>query len=187
MLDQNLTTLLSALIGGSLSISAGFLASYYTQKTTKKNNQEKFITEMIENIYKETQSIEDLYNNILDSIKEKEEASNEKPIDYDPYDMIKRYESIEKTFKGARDSYLITIKNSLKKIDMLTTLYLYPIQDDLKIYQSKLNPFIKFLESSSDTIESLNQSISQEEFLQAGKQFQIALSKLLKKKGYSYF
>lgn len=179
-MDQNLTTLLSALIGGLLSVSGGFLANYYVKKATKKSNEEENTRKLIEDVYKESQLIENLYDDVLASLREYEIEPD--LWDTDPETKYKIYRSKENTFEGNRERCLESLKTSIKKMNLIIKLYLYPLQHDLKRYQSELDPFIKFLESPSRSTENLTQNISKEIFLKAGEQFQLALSRFLKKK-----
>ncbi|MGZ3609041.1 MAG: hypothetical protein ACXVBU_03155 [Ktedonobacteraceae bacterium] len=51
MLDQNITTLLSTLLGGLLTIVGGFLANYYIQSTSNKTEKRKEKKTRIEQLY----------------------------------------------------------------------------------------------------------------------------------------
>ena len=51
MLDQNITVLLSTLLGGVLTTIGGFIAVYYTQRTTKSIEERKHHREKVEELY----------------------------------------------------------------------------------------------------------------------------------------
>ncbi len=51
MLDQNVTILLSAALGGLLAIAGGFLANYYVQITARKSEKRRSVREKIDEIY----------------------------------------------------------------------------------------------------------------------------------------
>ncbi len=46
-----LTSLLSTLLGGILTIAGGFIATYYTQQAFSKSGKKKFLREKLEEIY----------------------------------------------------------------------------------------------------------------------------------------
>src|SRR5713226_575541 len=86
-MDQNTTALLAALIGGFLSAGGGFLANYYIQSASKRNDKQKGIRNMIESVYKEIVHIEDSYQNILD-LQDKHSQPPVDVVDYDPYSAL---------------------------------------------------------------------------------------------------
>ena len=62
MLNQNITTLLSALLGGMLTILGGFIANYYIQKSTKRAEKRKETREILENISQNLLAASEIYN-----------------------------------------------------------------------------------------------------------------------------
>ena len=69
MLDQNITILLSALLGGLLSIAGSIVANYYIQHSSNKTQKQKEIRNILELIYKSTQTIIDCCREIEHQFK----------------------------------------------------------------------------------------------------------------------
>lgn len=61
MLDQNTTIILSALLGGLLTVAGGLLASYYIQSTSNKAEKRKEQKARIEQLYMMTNDIKQTY------------------------------------------------------------------------------------------------------------------------------
>ncbi len=177
-MDQNTTAiLLAALIGGILSAGGGFLANYYIQSASRKDDKQKGIRNMIENIYKEVLQVEDSYQNILDLQDKHSHPPLE--VDYDPYTAI----SAQNTFNVSIALEVDGIEKSIKNIDLLVALYLSPLQDAFSKYQDRIVRLIEVIKSGTSNPEEV---LSKEDLKKIGKQFQLSLSTLLKKEGYSY-
>jgi len=177
-MDQNTTALLAALIGGFLSAGGGFLANYYIQSASKRNDKQKGIRNMIESVYKEIVHIEDSYQNILD-LQDKHSQPPVDVVDYDPYSAYSYEIAFNNKIAGEVDS----IEKSMKNIDLLVALYLSPLQDAFSTYQDRVVRLIEVIRSGTSNPED---ALSKEDLEKIGKQFQLSLSTLLKKKGYSY-
>jgi hypothetical protein len=184
MLDQNITTLLAALIGGLLSALGGFLANYYIQTSAKKIEAEKNVRNTIELTYEETQKIHILYLEIV----------NRMFYMYDKLYIKKENDSIN--IKQYLQEINIKSKDmikSLNKIEMQIKLYLNPLQGTFTSYYEALKPLIREVEEDYPTdinedypYPMLEDGDVAQEFWRADEQFQNSLAKLLKSKGYSY-
>lgn len=134
MLNQNITTLLAALIGGLLSISGGFLANYYIQSSTDKLSKRKEIRNMLEQIYKKTQSARIDYCAIAKKIATKDEFENE----------------------------LTHLAEIMYQIEFLVDFYLHPLEKDFSVYSKPIWQTIDMLETESPNCNvdyiSLNKS-----------------------------
>lgn len=62
MLDQNITTLLSTVVGGLLAITGGFLATSFSQRMAEQAEKRKVVREKLEELYT-------LSNNIQEWVK----------------------------------------------------------------------------------------------------------------------
>ena len=179
-MDQNTTTLLAALIGGFLSAGGGFLANYYIQSVSKKDDKQKGIRNMIENTYKEVLQVENAYQAILDY---QNEYSKEKigPL-YESYDAYSA-QSEEIAYNNNVAKEVDKMGKSITNMDLLVTLYLTPLDDAFSKYQNEVVCLIDAIKSGTFNPEEV---LTKEELKKIGKQFQLSLSTLLKMKGYSY-
>jgi hypothetical protein len=179
-MDQNITALLAALIGGFLSAGGGFLANYYIQSASRQDDKQKGIRNMIESVYKRVQQVEGSYQNILDL---QEEYSQEKsgPL-HESYDAYSA-QSDEIAFNSSVAKEVDKIEESIKDIDLLVTLYLSPLENAYSKYQERVAVLTEAIKMGTSNPE---EALSKEDLKKIGKQFQLSLSALLRKKGYSY-
>jgi uncharacterized membrane protein YgaE (UPF0421/DUF939 family) len=125
MLDQNITTLLAALIGGFLSVLGGFIANYYMQSSSNALSKRKEIRNMLEQTHKKVAKI-------------KKECLN----------ITEDFPSMEKLKKSAS-----VISENLEEIDLLINFYLPPLKSDFTLYKDKINGLTETYLSSQDISE----------------------------------
>lgn len=180
MLDQNVTTLIATLIGGSLSLLGVFLANYYTQSTSKKADKQKGIRNMIESIYRELQSMEDAYDTLLELQKEYfKDKTGPLYENYDAYSAQKE----QITFERNVTNVATQMKGGIKKMDLLVTLYLSPLLDNFKKYRNKIYEFVETTDFENPNIGG---TFSKQDLEEISNGFKKSLSDLLREKGYSY-
>ena len=115
MLDQNISTLLAALIGGLLSVIGGLSANYYLHYSSDKISKRKEIRNMLEQVYKHTQSIK---------------AS---------YLLIESKKTMRTTSEIKEDNHINfqEIDACIAKIELLVDFYLPPLKASFSEYYSK--------------------------------------------------
>lgn len=159
MLDQNITTLLSALLGGFLSIIGGISANFYLQRASTNTERQKEIRCMIEIIYKDTQKI-------LNNCTELDAGG------LLGYDMKKSYEELD---------------TNIDEIEMLIDLHFSKIKINFDEYKEAIAKGIQISikpdkKSPEYTVENFPDLDQQEE---ATKKFREVLRSTLYKKWYS--
>ncbi len=159
MLDQNITTLLSTLLGGLLTVAGGVVGSYYIQLSSNKSNKKKEIRNMIESLYRDMQSLE----NICMTLKKINPATRDWKVKYE--NLLD--EAYEKT----------------QHMELLGNLYLKPIEVDAREYRINVLNFLALVTTCFDArdFDKLSQIPYKPTNLKE------ALQKLLKKEGYTYF
>ena len=118
-MDQ--TVVFTTLIGGTLAIVGGFLATWYTQFINNRAEKTKIIREKIEEIYLLINEIED---NIVSSILELK-----KHIDTD--DM--------KALDTLKDELLLNVMTYNKRIQMIANIYLKGIVEQIEKHCAELH------------------------------------------------
>src|SRR5260370_17315685 len=68
MLDQNVTTILSTLRGGTLTIAGGFIANYYIQSRTDKSEKRKELRSIMEEIFDNTHILRKQFQAMIEKI-----------------------------------------------------------------------------------------------------------------------
>lgn len=110
MLDSNLTTLLSALLGGFLSIIGGVAANFYIQHASTSTEAKKEVKSVAENIYRGTQKV----------LKNCEELDGGESSGY-----------------NVKTAYEELVKN-MDDIEMLIDLYFYTAKKHFEEYQHSI-------------------------------------------------
>jgi uncharacterized membrane protein YgaE (UPF0421/DUF939 family) len=157
MLDQNVTTLLAALIGGLLSALGGFFANYYIQSTSEKIAKRKEIRNMTEQIFKKTHEIGLEYLNILDNVG---------------------------NLNNLKDSAK-KITLALNQIDYLVNFYLPPLKEDFTAYKEKLEGLLESIEYNN--LSYLTNYTNMSNLRKVSRICQSSIIDLYNKEGYSYF
>ncbi len=62
ILDQNVTTILSTLLGGMLAIAGGFLATGFSQRAAEKTEKRKIAREKTEELYLLSNQVQEWIN-----------------------------------------------------------------------------------------------------------------------------
>lgn len=162
MLDQNIALILSALVGGTLTVVGGFIANYYIQSSSEKVSKRKEIRNMLEQVYEYTQAITPAYLRLITSTKS---------------------EDIEKEVQQ--------IFTYLDKIGLLVDFYLPPLKQDFSEYYTPIHSFIIF-KWPNTYFPDTNYRTAQKEYKDIDletitKKFRSSVTELFKNKGYSYF
>ncbi len=170
MLDQNITTILSTLLGGILTVVGGFLASYYIQAISIKGEKRREKKTRIEQLYMLTNDIKQTYYRLeFDYVPDKDKASE-----------------------------LLRVGKVEKDMDMLVTLYLPELAEEFTEYLNGMATLLAAFEGIKDSvlvrigvsddradiIEIHNNGI-QKDVENASQKFQNALAKSLEKLCYS--
>ncbi|GHO88305.1 hypothetical protein [Dictyobacter formicarum] len=157
MLDQNITTLLAALIGGLLSALGGFFANYYIQSTSDKISKKKEIRNMAEKVFKKTDEISQEHLNILDNLS---------------------------NLKNLKDSAR-KITLALSQIEFMVNFYLPPLREDFAEYKGKFDNLIDAIEFHN--LEDLTTYENTHKLSKVSKKYQLSIIAFYNKEGYSYF
>jgi hypothetical protein len=176
VLDQNTTVLLSTLLGGLLTLGGGFIANFYIQSASTKNDKQKSIRNMIEQIYKDTKKIEDLYEEYRQVLYQYEITTSIERID--EYTASSLNKKLEEDLEEKRR----LIKTNLDHIELLVTLYLPSLAQSFSTYQNKISAFIGKLRS-----HLTSEDLSEEKLEEISKRVRSSLLPVSKKKGYRYF
>ena len=178
MLDQNVTTILSTLIGGILTILGGVIASYLLQTKTDGSERRKELRMLIEELSDMSYRTQVLYNKILDkliSISEKKSTSNEKNTDIDEV-----YFEIDR----------ITAKMSL-----MISAYLPSLTPATSEFISGIRKVAGMIYNALDNDTTLKNEASKKQLrddisillIETDQKFRNSLIAMLQKKGYSCF
>jgi len=177
MLNQNVTTLLSTLIGGILTILGGVIASHLNQSKTDRSERRKELRMLIEELSDTSYQLQVLHNKILDrviSISNGNITGNEKKIDID-----ETYFEIDR----------ITAKMSLIILAYLPSLtganaeFIQGIRKAGRMIGNAMgnDPILK----NEDNKKQLQTDLA-DLLIEADQKFRHSLIEMLKKKGYSY-
>ncbi len=165
VLDQNITTLLAALLGGALSIIGGFTANYYIQSSSDRIQKKKEIRNLLEQIYKSTQDITYNYSCLMVGVLS---------------------EDVEKR--------IVEISDNINQIERRVNLYLTPLAQNFMEYKEEIFSNMRGAQLSKKVITNSdnNQAIeltyyNMPSIEETNKKFREPLTRMLKEKGYSYF
>ena len=122
MLDQNITTLLAALLGGFLSILGVFVANLASNRIQQKRE----IRNLLEQIYKSTQIIDETYTNLKPGLS-----------------------------SSVIEKRVWEIMNYMSGIDRRVDLYLSPIENDFAEYKGQITSNIHGLEKIDSELPSI--------------------------------
>lgn len=157
MLDQNITTLLAALIGGLLSVLGGFIANYYIQSSTDKLSKKKEIRNILEQMYKKTQAVYLSYGVMIMKI-----ASNEEI-----------------------ETNIAAISETMNEMEFLVNFYIHPLKNAfISYYESIMKTDLFWGKILKDNIDS---AIEIKTLKTSTDRFREEIIKIAKKEGYNYF
>ena len=158
MLDQNITTLLSTLLGGSLAITGSIVANFYVNRTQLKENKRKELQQILERIFKSLTSIDELLKTFPYRKISADDAWNELMHNlnnviylhnmYMPNDVFHLYSDYIDALDGIKDSFHRMENN----------------ESDIRTYFNEIAKYEVKRDSFADTIKAI-----------------------LKKRGYNYF
>jgi hypothetical protein len=159
MLDQNVTTLLSTLLGGILTIAGGFIATYYTLRKNSALERKKDLRGAIENIYGELHKLDVLSHHLTFAV--------ENPVLY------------------TREDYSI-FQESMGKIDFLISLYIPELISEYRVYISVVNSAIQRLyDKNPGEIEQKDRKEVNEILNQSHIRFRTNIIEIAKKKHFN--
>ncbi len=171
MPDQNLTALLSALIGGALTIIGGFTANYYTQNSQEKKDKRKEIHDILESIYRKSLEIENTYSLIATEIHYQEDENSATKV----REILEKY-SISSTI------------TAMTEINMLVDLYVPPLKAAISTYVDYIgdaDELLRNIASAKDKEQVLTDFI--DKLREGTNKLREAIVEILCKKGYIYF
>lgn len=162
MLNQNIALILSALLGGALTVIGGFAANYTFKTMQDRKEKWRELRNIVEKMYGEINAVKLLYLSIIQHI------------------------NIEVSFVAFKEFYEINEHN--ETIRMLVHFYVPGLSKDfanylegISITQQKIQTHIANKEKPlEETLEALN------ELENTCTNFHLAIIKLVKNKGYSY-
>ena len=169
MLGQNITIILSTLLGGILTAGGGFLASYYMQSSSNKAEKRKEQQTRIEQLYLITNDIKQTFYRLeFNDVSDKDWTSEMLRVNKVEIDM-----------------------------EMLVTLYLPELAEALSEYLKGMTALhasfegihdkelvrAGFRDDGTEIIEMRDNAISKD-IENASETFQNALAELLEKQGY---
>lgn len=159
----DVSTLLSTLLGGLLTIAGGITGSYFIQSLSDKTQKRKEVRNIAEALYKDTQSVLFLFVRL-----ERESAGGTIKRAYTTDEIA----AIMKEFEE-RTLHLL----------LLVDLYFTPIKKEYREYNVELTMFLdEVLTNLKD-----QQPFSIKKAMHIATTFQQSIIALLQKEGYKYF
>ena len=159
MLNQNIALILSALLGGALTVVGGFAANYAFKTMQDRKEKWRELRNIVEKMYQEINAVKLLYQSII------------------------QHTNIEVSFVPFKEFHEINEHN--ETIRMLVNFYVPGLSKDfakylegISITQQKIQTHIANKEKFYE--EALN------ELEKTCSNFHLAIIKLVKNKGYSY-
>lgn len=132
MLNQNVTTLLSVLLGGALAIAGGFISNYYVQAIARKSEKRKTVREKVDEIYTlSTQLKTSFFLRLW-------HKSFYKPEQYDDIYLL--------SDKAARE-----LKDIGERMEMLARLYVPSLTNAIIEYREKIKAIDHRIDDEVDT------------------------------------
>ena len=159
MLDQNITTIISTLVGGLLTIAGSIVANFYIQKNATKSQRRKDIKG----------SIEKIYSNVLES---------NSTIFY--FFLKRKPEDAQITIEQ--------LFGLINQINLIIWLYMPQLKDDgLKFQEEIFNIIIDLRKYGQGrlTDDEIEETLTKN--LKYQKTFRKQIEDFAKKQGYHYF
>lgn len=162
MLDQNMTTLLSTLLGGLLAIIGGFLAIYITQFMANKAEQRQLVREKIEEAYI-------LVNEVIASNRSYASRITREKLEPLQIDWQFNEDFVNRTYVA------------MHKLLMLVDLYIPELKQDFKDFASSMSKYMNLASNIGVTgnITEMKDILSNME--EAHKNMSSSICKLIKK------
>jgi predicted transcriptional regulator len=111
-MDQNLTILLFALIGGSMAIASGFVVKYMTGKTAAKNEKVMFIRSKLEELHKIIEEVQEVQRNTFDDLDDMEEEITKSHV----FNNLNSIDLLLKRFEAITTFYIRDLPIELKRL-----------------------------------------------------------------------
>lgn len=165
-MDQNLATLLSALIGGILAIAGGFVANYVTGKAAEKNERIVFIRSKLEELYIIIGEMQSMHEYVFKNL-----------VDVNDEEM-----------RSQLVDHLNKLNLLLKRFEIITSLYMHSLHEELKKLFTILNRIVKEVSQKYSNNEKYTEQ-DKENYLkltsEAYREIYGAISSFCKRKGIS--